>query len=80
MPKAQADIRSFARTHTKKAIQALAGIGFNTKAPAAARVSALSAILDRGWGKPTQPVAGDESMDPIQMIVRKIVDPGNSDS
>jgi len=32
----------------------LVDIARNTKAPAAARVSAAQAILDRGYGKPTQ--------------------------
>jgi len=53
-----------------------------TEAPPAARVSAASALLDRGWGKPTQPVAGDDEFDPIRMasIERHIVDPHNPDS
>jgi hypothetical protein len=29
------------------------------KAPAAARVQAAVALLDRGWGKPKQTVGGD---------------------
>lgn len=30
------------------------------KSPAAARVSAAVALLDRGWGKPQQPLTGED--------------------
>jgi len=53
------------------------------EAPAPARVSAAQALLDRGWGKPTQPIAGDDEADPIKVIQeirRIIVDPPNSNS
>jgi len=35
------------------------------EAPAAARVAAANSLLDRGWGKATQPIAGDEESGPI---------------
>lgn len=31
-------------------------------APAPARVSAATALLDRGWGKPTQPIDAEEGL------------------
>lgn len=68
MAKAPADIRSLARAHTEMAIDALRGIALNGKQEAA-RVSAAQALLDRGWGKPTQPIAGDDAADAIRMIV-----------
>lgn len=76
MAKAKADIRSLARAHTASAIATLAGIMRQAKAPAAARVAAASALLDRGWGKPTQPLGGDAD-DPlrIELIERIIVRP-----
>jgi hypothetical protein len=37
----------------------LAAIMRQPKAPAAARVQACIALLDRGWGKPKQTVGGD---------------------
>jgi hypothetical protein len=52
MAKTTADIRSLARNHTAKALSTLASIMNATKAPAAARVQAAQALLDRGWGKP----------------------------
>jgi hypothetical protein len=52
--KAPIEIRSLARTHTESALKVLAGIMNETSCPPAARVSAASALLDRGWGKPVQ--------------------------
>lgn len=82
MAKAIAQIRSLARAHTDSAIAALVGVMNQPSSPPAAIVSAASALLDRGWGKPTQPIGGDDEFDPIRMaqIERRIVDPANPDS
>ncbi len=69
MAKALAEIRSLARAHTSSAINVLAGIMNESQAPHAARVSAATALLDRGWGKPTQPIAGDDEADALRMII-----------
>ena len=71
MAKATAEIRSLARAHTKTAISALVGIMNQKKAPPAARVSAANALLDRGWGKPTQPHTDDEG-GPVKLIIKHI--------
>jgi hypothetical protein len=75
MAKTPTDIRSLARAHTETALNVLAGIMCETSAPHAARVSAATALLDRGWGKPKQPVANDED-NPfrVEMIERVVVD------
>ena len=75
MSKAPTDIRSLARTHTELAINVLVGVASSDKAPEASRVSAATALLDRGWGKPTQPISGDDDAGPvrIQRIERVIV-------
>jgi len=39
--------------------------------PARARVAAAEAILDRGYGRPTQPIAGDDTMDPIRVALEQ---------
>ena len=57
MAKALADIRSLARAHTETAIRVLARIMEQDSAPETARVAAANSLLDRGWGKPTQPLA-----------------------
>lgn len=69
MAKAPTEIRSLARAHTESAIRVLAGIMNQDEAPHAARVSAATALLDRGWGKPTQTIAGD-SENPLEAIHR----------
>jgi len=74
MPKASPNIRSLARAHTATAVATLAGIMRQKKAPAAARVAAASALLDRGWGKPKQPIAGDEETPLLTEIRYVIVD------
>lgn len=56
MAKTPTDIRSLARAHTETALRVLAGIMEQDSAPHAARVSAATALLDRGWGKPLQSI------------------------
>jgi len=60
-PKAALDIQALARQHTPEAIQALVDALANPRE----RVSAAVALLDRGWGKPTQPLAGDADAAPL---------------
>ena len=50
-------------------------------ATAAARVSAANAILDRGWGKATQPLehSSDGALELIHRIERVIVHPERLD-
>jgi len=74
--KAAAGIRALAKRHSKAAVKVLAAIMNNEDGPATARVSAAQALLDRGWGKAAQPLAGEEGGLPIlARIERVIVDP-----
>jgi hypothetical protein len=54
----------------------------STKAPPAARIAAANSLLDRGWGKVPQSLAGD-AQNPLRLqlteIVRTIVDPASSE-
>jgi hypothetical protein len=81
MSRTLTEIRSLARGHTKTAINVLVGIMRSKDATAAARVSAANAILDRGWGRATQPLeSGDNgSLELIHRIERVIVHPENPD-
>jgi hypothetical protein len=65
-----AEIRSLARSHSRTAVNVLVGIMRSKDATAAACVSAANAILDRGWGKATQPLeSGDDgALEPIPRI------------
>jgi len=74
--KTAAQIRALARRHTRAAIRVLAAIMSPSGGAATARVSAAQALLDRGWGKAAQPVAGEEGgLAVLARIERVIVDP-----
>ena len=59
---AKKDLAAEAKKHAGAALQVLASVAQNSKAPAAARVSAATAILDRAYGKPRQSVEVDGAM------------------
>lgn len=73
MAKTPTEIRSLARSHTEAALNCLAGIMNKTDAPEAARVSAANSLLDRGWGKATQPISGDENGPPIKITQIELI-------
>ncbi len=56
MPKGMGEGKKLARQYTEKAILTLVEIMGDEAAPRAARVSAATALLDRGYGKPTQQI------------------------
>jgi hypothetical protein len=68
MAKTPTQIASLARVHTAAAINCLVGIMENG-ASEPAKVTAAQALLDRGWGKPSQPVDGDGEGGPVQLTV-----------
>lgn len=51
-----AHVRDLARLHTVEAVNTLVEIMRDKSAQPTARVAAASQILDRGYGKPSQPV------------------------
>ena len=53
-----------ARQHTPAAVAKLAHIMEKGKSEQAC-IAAASALLDRGWGRPTQPIAGDDELPSI---------------
>jgi hypothetical protein len=66
--KATAEIKEAARVYTKDALQTLVNVMKNSDSDAA-KVSACKELLDRAWGKATQPIAGD----PDQPLTYQIV-------
>jgi len=76
------EIRSLARSHSRTALNVLVGVMRSKDATATAKVSAANAILDRGWGKATQPIENgdDGAIELIHRIERIIVHPENRDS
>lgn len=71
MSKAPVEIRSLARSHTAKALRVLSEIMDDPEINAAARVAAATALLDRGWGKPTVHVEAEVSQRQIVRIPEK---------
>ncbi|MDR3439869.1 DUF5681 domain-containing protein [Telmatospirillum sp.] len=69
-PKVIAEIRKLAQEHAPEAIKTLVDICTNPKASSAARVAAANSLLDRGFGKPVQPIVGDDDSDPVSLIHR----------
>ena len=82
MPKTVTEIRSLARSYTRSALRVLVGVMGCKDATPAARVAAANAILDRGWGRPTQALEGtrDGAVELIHKIERVIVHPENPES
>lgn len=82
MARTLTEIRSLARSHTRTAVRVLVGVMRSKDATPAARVSAANAILDRGWGKATQPLenSDDGAIELIHRIERVIVRPERSDN
>ena len=54
-------LSDLAREYTQAAIEALVSILDDERASASARVQAASALLDRGWGRPTQSIEASVS-------------------
>jgi hypothetical protein len=75
-----ADVKAAARELTEDAIDALATVMKDPKTPAAARISAAQALLDRGYGKPPQAIElnsepelshlSDEDLETLERILR----------
>jgi hypothetical protein len=61
-------IEVMARVHTEAAIKTIVSICNDPDAPAAARVSAATVILDRGWGRAKQEVVDEVSHESKQFI------------
>lgn len=64
--KATADIKALARVHAPQAIAELARLAKSARGEAA-RVAAIRELLDRGFGKATQPLSGDPDMPPLNI-------------
>jgi hypothetical protein len=59
-------LRALARSHTAEAIETLAKIMIG-RYPAAARVQAANALLDRGYGRPQQYIEADLHVDAVRV-------------
>src|SRR6476659_5228235 len=65
-PRAALDVQALAREHTAAAIQTLVECLRDPRL----RVQAATALLDRAWGKPIQPVSGGDGNSPaVQHLI-----------
>jgi hypothetical protein len=55
-------------------LKVLAGIASNENAPAAARVSAVALLLERGWGKVPQAHTGEDGENEIRVTIRHMTE------
>jgi len=63
--KVTAELKDLARQYTAEAIETLAHLMRSAESEQV-RAIASDKLLDRGWGKASQPIAGDKSADPVQ--------------
>ena len=68
-PKVVAELRILARAHAPAAIEELARLAVKARREAV-RVIAIRELLDRGYGKPTQFIGGDENAGPMNNHLR----------
>ena len=66
--KATASIKEAAREYTEKALGTFVACIDDAQSPWAAKVAAASAILDRGYGKPSTVISGDEDGGPVALV------------
>lgn len=64
-------LREIAEAYTDEALKTLAKIMRDEKAPHAARATAANSILDRGHGKPKQPI--ETELDPTKLTHEQLV-------
>ena len=63
-PRAAVDVQTLARSYTEEAVRTLAEALHDPKL----KVAAACALLDRGWGKPTQPLSGEGAATSIVLL------------
>ncbi len=66
--KATLKVRQLAQKYTKTALKTLGDIAERGESEAA-RVSASTALLDRGHGKPAQAITGEGGEGPVRIVV-----------
>jgi len=69
-PKALIDVIDLARQHTADAVHALCEVASQADAHPAARVAAAVALLDRGWGRPSQAIESSVHVQQSSWVVR----------
>jgi hypothetical protein len=63
-PRAAVDVQTLARSYTEAAVRTLAEALHDPKL----KVAAACALLDRGWGRPSQPLTGEGAATNIVLL------------
>lgn len=71
--KATADVRAMAKEYGAAAIERLADLMKNAESEQA-QIAAAKELLDRGYGKSTQPIAGDPDMPPVGVCMPTVIE------
>ena len=72
-PVAIRDLKEAAKSHTRQALNTLISVMNDTSAPSASRVTAATALLDRGWGKPQQSVEARVSVGDVGVTAAEVL-------
>jgi hypothetical protein len=67
--KATSELKDLAREYTAQALETLVGVMTGSESDAA-RVSAAKEVLDRGYGKASQVISGNEDGGPVEITTR----------
>jgi hypothetical protein len=70
-----AELKLLCRAHTVEAVNALVAALADDKT----RVAAAVALLDRGWGKPTQEITGADGGPLVEGLTIQFIRPGDAD-
>jgi hypothetical protein len=73
MAKAPADIRSLCRAYTDTTVRMVAGIAKDSLNEDT-RLRATNMLWERGWGRPAQPVTGEDGEGDIRITIRNIIE------
>ena len=71
--KIPADIRSLRRAYADEGVRHLAAIMRQPEFPPSARLQAIAILFDRGWGRPAQPMTGEDGGGDIKITIRDLV-------
>lgn len=68
-----ADLRSLCRAYTDATVRIVGGLATGKDTDPEIRLRAIAMLWERGWGKPNQPVTGEDGGD-IRITIRNIIE------
>ena len=71
-PKSNLELKELARASSGSAIQTLVRIMENEEEQSSARITAANALLDRGYGRPTQGIAAEIKIERVETGIEQV--------